>query len=102
MLSNYGKKLAVIVQDQLVAYLSRTGRLKIEEENNPSLVNLAVYELRYFPDEKAYRLKLVQLIPTTIRRLEANFIAGLVMAKMPTREEFDQVVASKMAARLSA
>ncbi len=35
------------------------------------------------------------------RGLETSFIAGLVMAKMPTREEFDQLEADKMAARLS-
>jgi len=105
MLSSYDKKLAVVVQDQLVAYLGRTGRLKIEEESNPSLVNLVFfeYELRHFAIEKdIYRLELTQLIPTTVRRLETSFIAGLVMARMPTREEFDQVVANKMAARLLA
>lgn len=104
MLSSYGKKLAVVVQDQLILYLDRTGRLKVEEESNSSLVNLVffVHELHYSADENIYRLELAQVIPTTVRRLETAFIAGLVMGKMPTREEFDQVVASKMVAKLTA
>lgn len=62
---------------------------------------LRLLEERDFASENIYRLGLAQVIPTTVRRLETSFIAGLVMGKMPTREEFAQVVASKIAARLS-
>jgi len=104
MLASYGKKLGVILQDQLVAYLNRTRRLVFEKENDAGSVNVAffVYELRHSSQENVYRLELVNLIPTAASRLESAFIAGLVGAQMPSREEFDRVVASKMTARLAA
>jgi hypothetical protein len=37
-----------------------------------------------------------RIIPTSSRKLEAAFIAGLIGARMPPKEEFDRIVADKM------
>ena len=37
-----------------------------------------------------------RILPTSSEKLEAAFIAGLIGAKMPSKEEFDRIVAAKM------
>jgi hypothetical protein len=98
MLASYGKKLAVIIQDQLLAYVGRTGRMDIEVEEDATLVNLIFfsYRLRFLPDANVYTLELDRIIPTSSRKLEAAFIAGLIGTRMPPKEEFDRIVADKM------
>jgi hypothetical protein len=98
MLASYGKKLAVIIQDQLLAYVGRTGRMDIEVEEDAMLANLLFfsYGLHFLADANVYKLELNRIIPTSSRKLEAAFIAGLIGARMPPKEEFDRIVADKM------
>lgn len=98
MLASYGKKLAVIIQDQLLAYIGRTGRMDIEVEEDATLVNLIFfsYGLLFLADANVYVLELNRIIPTSSRKLETAFIAGLIGPRMPAKEEFDRIVADKM------
>lgn len=103
MLASYGKKLAIILQDQLLAYISRTGRMDIEVEEEESLANLIFFShrLHYLPDANKYKLVLERILPTSFEKLEAAFIAGLIGARMPSKKEFDRIVADKMAEIIS-
>lgn len=98
MLASYGKKLAVIIQDQLLAYVGRTGRMDIEVEKDAALVNLIFfsYKLRSLADANVYKLELNRIIHTSSKKLETALIAGLIGARMPPKEEFDRIVADKM------
>lgn len=98
MLASYGKKLASVIQDQLLAYMGRTGKMDIEVEENKAEANLIFfsYSLRYLSNANAYELVLERIIPTSAEKLEAAYIAGLTGARMPPEEEFDRIVADKM------
>jgi hypothetical protein len=98
MLHSFGKKLAIIVQDQLIDSVLRTGRMKFEEEPNPDLANLLVfvYRLEFDATANLYGLKLARVIPTSSRRLETSFIAGLLGGKVPSREEFDRILEKRL------
>jgi hypothetical protein len=52
-----------------------------------------VRQLRLLEEQTAYEDR---IIPTSSRKLEAAFIAGLIGPRMPPKEEFDRIVADKM------
>jgi hypothetical protein len=98
ILASYGKKLAVVVQDQLLDYINlRSDRMSIEEEPLPHLANVIFFAYRLLHDaaQNTYTWELEQRLPTSSRRLETAFIAGL-LGRVPRRDEFEQAIAEKV------
>lgn len=99
ILASYGKKLAVVVQDQLLDYINdRSDRMTIEEEPLPHLANIIFFSYRFVHDagQNLYAWQLDRRLPTSSRRLETAFIAGL-LGQVPRRDDFERVVAEKVA-----
>jgi hypothetical protein len=98
IMASYGKKLAVIVQDQLLDYINvRSDRMVIEEEPLPHLANVIFFAYRFAYDaaRNVYQWELARRLPTSSRRLETAFIAGL-LGRVPRRDEFERAVAEKV------
>ena len=98
ILASYGKKLAVVVQDQLLDYINlRSDRMSIEEERLPHLANVIFFAYRLYHDaaQNTYTWELQQRLPTSSRRLETAFIAGL-LGRVPRRDEFERAIAEKV------
>lgn len=98
MLASYGKRLSIVIQDQLLAYIQRSERMSVQEEPNKDLANMLFFPYRLVHNigSNTYQLELAEMLPSSSRRLETAFIAGL-LGKIPIREEFDRIVADKMA-----
>lgn len=98
ILASYGKKLAVVVQNQLLDYINlRSDRTSIEEEPLPHLANVVFFAYRLFHDatQNIYSWELDRRLPTSSRRLETAFIAGL-LGRVPGRDEFEQAIAERV------
>jgi hypothetical protein len=98
ILASYGKKLAVVVQDQLLDYINlRSDRMTIEEEPLPHLANVIFFAYRFLHDteQNTYKWQLDRRLPTSSRRLETAFIAGL-LGRVPRRDEFEQAIAERV------
>ena len=99
ILTNYGKKLAIVVQDQLLDYINlRSDRMTIEEEPLPHLANVIffAYRLSHDADQNIHYWQLDRRLPTSSRRLETAFIAGL-LGRVPRQDEFERAVAERVA-----
>jgi hypothetical protein len=73
--------------------------MALERESNPDLANIIffAYKMQHDVAGNEYLLRLDRVMPTSSRRLEAAFIAGILGPDVPTREEFDRIVATKVA-----
>lgn len=104
MLASYGKKLGVLVQDQLLDYMERSKRMRIEREPNPDLANIVFFSctLQYDEENDIYTLEMSPtVLPSSSRRLETAFIQGLLGGDTPRRTEFEALVQQKVAERLT-
>ena len=103
ILASYGKKLAIVVQDQLLDYINdRSDRMSIEPEPLPHLANVVFLAFRLVldTDRNQYRLELDRRLPTSSRRLETAFIAGL-LGRVPRRDDFEHAISERLAQMVS-
>lgn len=72
--------------------------MAIGEEPLPHLANVIFfsYRLVHDADQSAYYWRLDRQLPSSSRRLETAFIAGL-LGQVPRRDEFERAVAEKVA-----
>lgn len=99
MLASYGKKLGVLVQDQLLDHIDRSKRMRIEEEPNPDLANIVFFPCRLEHDAEAnvFALEMTsEVIPSSSRRLETAFIQGLLGGTVARRADFEAVLQEKV------
>lgn len=104
ILGTYGKKLAVVVQDQLLDYINlRSNRMSIEAEPLPHLANVIFFAYRFRHDttHNQYTWELAQRLATSSRRLETAFIAGL-LGRVPAQDEFEQAIEARVVQLVSA
>ena len=105
MLASYGKNLGDLVQDQLLDYIERRKRMRIEREPNPDLANIVFFPCRLEHDmeKNVYTLQMVaDPIPSSSRRLETSFIQGLLGATVPRRSRFEAILQKKVHDSLAA
>jgi len=105
MLASYGKNLGVLVQDQLLDYIERSRRMRIEQEPNPDLANIVFFpcHLEHDVEKNVYTLEMVtDPIPSSSRRLETSFIQGLLGATVPRQSQFEAILQKKVHDSLAA
>jgi len=54
------------------------------------------YRLSHDVSQNVYRLELARVLPTSSRRLETAFIAGLLGGQIPLRDEFERIVQRRL------
>lgn len=98
ILASYGKKLGVVVQDQLLDYINeRSDRMSIEPEPLPHLANVVFFSFCLVHDGSTnqYNWELDRRLPTSSRRLETAFIAGL-LGRVPRQDDFERAISDRL------
>lgn len=96
LLTSYGKKLGIIIQNRLVERLQERFIIPREPEPSANVVFFS-YQLRYAAKAQGYELTLSDVIPTLAERLTAEYIAGLIGgAGMPSQEEFERAILTRI------
>ena len=96
LLASYGRKLGVIIQDRLVEKLRERLAIPIEFESSANIFFFS-YKLVYETGAQKYNLSSSEVIPTLAERLAEEYVAGLISrVGMPSQEEFEQVIISRV------